>query len=144
MWEPSSSSGIVGYNLYYGTASRAYTAVTSVGNVTNATVNNLTVGATYYFAVTAVDSEGLESNYSNEQVFTVSSGVPGLKISVANGRITLTGVASVGTNYYVMASPDLKSWSVIGSVTGSTNGAVQFTDPSGNGLPSRYYRLKLN
>jgi hypothetical protein len=143
-WNASTSGGIIGYNLYFGTASRVYTSEVPLGNVTTATVNNLLVGTTYYFAVTAVDSMGLESGYSNEQVFTVTAGLPFLRIGMVNGRITLTGSASVGVNYNVMASADLKSWNAIGSVTGSTNGSIRFTDPTSPHQAARYYRLKSN
>jgi hypothetical protein len=143
-WNASTSSGIIGYNLYYGTASRVYTAEASLGIATNATINGLSAGTNYYFAVTAVDSLGLESTYSNEQVFTVPTDSPLLRISLANGMITLTGSAPVGTNYNVMASEDMKSWGIIGSVTGSTNGSIQFTDPTRDTFSARYYRLKLN
>ena len=55
--------------MYYGTASRTYnqalgggTYVTGTSLVTPA----LPTGYTYYFAVTAIDSAGTESLYSNE------------------------------------------------------------------------------
>ena len=144
LWDASTSPGIIGYNLYYGTASHVYTSEVPLNDVTNASLNSLSVGTTYYFAVTAVDSLGLESTYSNEQVFTVASGTPVVQIGIVNGKITLTGFASVGATYNVMASQDLKSWSVIGSVTGATNGAIRYTDPTGHSLPSRYYLLKAN
>jgi hypothetical protein len=41
-----------------------------VGNVTNATLESFVSGATYYFAVSAVDSLGIESGLSNEITFT--------------------------------------------------------------------------
>jgi hypothetical protein len=164
-WDASTSSSIVGYNLYYGAASRVYTGQIALGNVMNTTVNTLTVGTTYYAAVTAVGLLGLESDYSNEQVFTVASGTPILQIGIVNGKITLTGFVSVGAQYNILASQNLpdwgaipsvtagtngatpqiqQSWSAIGSVTGGTNGAIHFTDPSSHSLQSRYYLLEAN
>ncbi|MEW6214947.1 MAG: MopE-related protein [Nitrospirota bacterium] len=55
-----------GYKVYYGTASGNYSEVVNVGRVTSHTINNLTNGATYYFAATAYDIAGNESEYSNE------------------------------------------------------------------------------
>ena len=65
-WDASPSTNVAGYNLYYGGASTTYTNMTSLGNVLTAKVTGLVPGATYYFAVTAVDSAGLESVFSNE------------------------------------------------------------------------------
>lgn len=57
---------LAGYKIYYGTSSRNYSFYINVGNVNSYTVNNLTEGATYYFAVTAYDNSGNESKFSNE------------------------------------------------------------------------------
>jgi hypothetical protein len=62
-----------GFNIYYGTASRLYDGSIDVGNVSTARVSNLTDGLTYYFALTAYDLSGNESEYSNE----VSKFIPG-------------------------------------------------------------------
>ena len=70
-WDASPDGSVVGYNIYYGGATRAYTNKVNVGNVTNSTITNLTLGATYYFAATAYANTGLESDYSNEATYSV-------------------------------------------------------------------------
>jgi len=55
-----------GYKVYYGTQSRNYDNKVNVGNVTTYKATNLVGGANYYFAVTAYDKSGNESEYSNE------------------------------------------------------------------------------
>lgn len=70
-WDPNTESDLAGYKLYYGTASGVYGTVISVGNQTTYTVTGLPAG-TYYFAVTAYNTEGLESGFSNEVSATVS------------------------------------------------------------------------
>lgn len=55
---------VAGYKLYYGTASRSYSKSLDVGNVTSYSIS-LPSGS-YYAAVTAYDSNGFESDYSNE------------------------------------------------------------------------------
>jgi Bacterial Ig domain/Fibronectin type III domain len=70
-WDPDPGSAIVGYRLYDGVASRAYTNVIDTGTATTQAVSNLTVGVTYFFAVTAVGTNGLESDYSAEISYTV-------------------------------------------------------------------------
>jgi len=64
-WNPVSDPYLGGYNVHVGTASGLYTRTISVGNVTSCTVDSLTTGTTYYFAVTAYNSAG-ESPPSNE------------------------------------------------------------------------------
>jgi hypothetical protein len=69
-WDPSvPSTGIAGYFIYYGGATGSYTNLVDVGLATNGVVSNLVAGTTYYFAVTAHDSSGLESDFSNEAVW---------------------------------------------------------------------------
>ena len=70
-WDPSPGGSIAGYRLYEGVASRTYTNVISAGTVTTSTVSGLASGATYFFAVTAYDTNGLESDFSSEISYTV-------------------------------------------------------------------------
>ncbi len=71
-WDPGDQSVaagnpvVAGYKVHYGIASRNYPSTIEVGNTTSTTVPNLQDGVTYYFAVTAYDSSGRESPYSNE------------------------------------------------------------------------------
>jgi fibronectin type 3 domain-containing protein len=64
-------TGFVGYKVYYGTASRVYTYVVDVQDKTTHTIDALTPGTTYYFAITAYDSSGIESDFSNELSTTI-------------------------------------------------------------------------
>lgn len=64
-WSPSSDP-VAGYRVYYGTASRTYVNSIDTGNVTSVSVSNLGKG-TFYFAVTAYNNQGIESDFSNEK-----------------------------------------------------------------------------
>lgn len=55
-----------GYNLYYGMTSGNYSEKIDVGDALTYQVNNLSTGVTYYFATTAYDTSGNESEYSSE------------------------------------------------------------------------------
>ena len=77
IWEASSGAGLAGYHIYYGTMEGQYTEKTSVGIQTSATVSNLLEGLTYYFVVTAFNTLGVESESSNEIVFSVPQSLPG-------------------------------------------------------------------
>jgi len=61
---------ISGYKIYVGDAPRLYTRTITTGTGTSTSVNSLTVGRTYYFAVTAYNSAG-ESTPSNEVSKTI-------------------------------------------------------------------------
>lgn len=64
------SGTVSGYKIYVGEAPRLYTRTITVSNVTSSTVNSLTVGRMYYFAVTSYNSAG-ESTPSNEVSKTI-------------------------------------------------------------------------
>jgi hypothetical protein len=70
-WDANSESDLAGYKLHLGTASNAYNTVIDVGNQTSYTVLNLNRGTTYFFSVTAYNTQGNESDYSNEVDKTV-------------------------------------------------------------------------
>jgi len=64
------ATDLVGFKVYYGTASKTYTHIIDVKNVPSCTINALPP-ATYYFAITAYDSSGIESDYSTELSKTI-------------------------------------------------------------------------
>jgi predicted phage tail protein len=74
-WDASISENIAGYKVYVGTATRTYTAPITVGNQTTYTVEGLKPG-TFYFAVTAFNAAGDESDFSNEVNTTIAGGAP--------------------------------------------------------------------
>src|SRR5678810_1433096 len=53
-----------GYIVYWGTASGVYDQQSDAEDQTSQTILNLTVGAQYYFAVTAYNQDGMESDFS--------------------------------------------------------------------------------
>jgi hypothetical protein len=65
-WDGSNDSDIAAYRVYYGSASGSYDQQLDVGLATTAIIPNLPDGSTYFFAVTAYNSEGVESAPSNE------------------------------------------------------------------------------
>ena len=69
-WDPNSEPDLAGYRVYFGTGSGNYTQTMEV-ETPSATVPDLTEGVVYYFAVTAYNTEGVESGYSNEVSYAV-------------------------------------------------------------------------
>lgn len=56
---------LAGYKIYYGYASGSYSGSIDIGNITTGRISNLSHGL-IFFAVTAYDASGNESEYSNE------------------------------------------------------------------------------
>jgi predicted outer membrane repeat protein len=67
-WDVSLLGDLAGYKLYYDSDSSGYPYANSVdiGTDTSYTLSSLTLGTTYYLAVTTYDTDGNESWYSNE------------------------------------------------------------------------------
>ncbi len=93
-WDPSSSVGVGGYKVSYGTSSGSYTSTIDVGNTTAQAVSGLQEGTKYYFAVKAYDSaKTTESAYSNE----INTTIP-----VATTALTADFTASKTSGTYPM------------------------------------------
>jgi len=144
-WDASSTTDIAGYRIYVGGSSLTYTNSVAVGDVTSGTVSNLVAGLTYYFAVTAYDVVGLESPFSGQIIYTipvVSATVARTQLKRTGARqFLLTGTSPAGYVYSVLASKDLKTWTLIGSVTATGAGSLSYTDSNATNQ-SCYYRLK--
>jgi hypothetical protein len=76
-WNPSASTNVVDYKIYYGTSHASYSLTFDAGNATNCVVSNLVVGVHYYFVATAINAYGAESQFSNEAIWPDISGSPG-------------------------------------------------------------------
>jgi hypothetical protein len=95
-WNASSAPTVTGYYLYYGLASRTYAFRIDVGNRTTFTLSNLTAGQTYFIAVSAYDSGGAESGFSNEASITIEVPTPAqTQTSLASSANPTTPRASV-------------------------------------------------
>jgi hypothetical protein len=142
-WNANPDPTVVGYNVYYGGASRTYTNVMSVGNTTNVTIGGLIEGQTYYFAVTAYDAYGDESDYSDETVYIV----PGYLLMTPGANpgdpLRIQFPVAPGHWYELQMSGDLQSWLTIWEITGVTNDWVEFDAPV-LGSGSQFYRLILH
>ncbi len=76
-WDPSPSSEVTGYTLYWTLPDGSGEVAYDVGNATAARVDNLTGGRTYHFYATAHDSSGNESEASNTLIYTVPGPISG-------------------------------------------------------------------
>jgi len=62
---------LAGYRLYYGTKTSQYSNTIDVGNLQTYTVLGLVAGSNYYFAVSAYDTAGNESELSTEWIHSI-------------------------------------------------------------------------
>jgi hypothetical protein len=88
-------TNLAGYKVYYGTSPGNYGAPVNVGNQTNYTATGLG-GGSYYFAVTAYDTSGSESGFSNEGSKTITA-VPPVISAIAASNVTATGATITWT-----------------------------------------------
>lgn len=115
IWNPSPDTNVIGYEIYYGSASRTYTSTLVLGNVTNTIVFGLVAGNTYYFAATCYDAAGNESGFSDEASYavplTVTNTVP------PNQPPTLNPIASLILN----ENAGVQTVALTGITSGATN-----------------------
>ena len=102
-WDPSRSAEVAGYRVYWGTNSRAYSWVTNAGLVLTQSVV-LAHRGRWFFAATAYDTNGLESDFSSEVSWESKPAPP---VMAGKAWVRLAPVIGQSTN--------LATW---GSVTG--------------------------
>ena len=122
-WDPNPESDLKEYRLHIGIASRNYQVSIPVGLVTTFTVTDLPAGVTTYFALTAINHDGLESDYSEEVLFAPKPPGDGQLTFIQRAtdfQVTLNGTPA--TTYTIQTSSNLRDWTVV---------TTQLSDPSG-------------
>ena len=142
-WDASPSGDVTGFNVYYGAVSGAYTNMVNAGSVMSTTISGLVAGVTYYFAATAYDGLGMESDFSSEVSYLVPANLSVIQIRLASaGQFVVTVTGLVGRTYEIQATQDFWTWTVIGTVTVGVGGSLDFTDPNAAAFPQRFYRTR--
>ena len=75
-WNANPETNITGYRVSYGTTSGVYPNVVTVGTSTAASISGLTEGTTYFFAVAAVNQDGLQSPLSSQISYQIPVTTP--------------------------------------------------------------------
>jgi hypothetical protein len=113
-WTVPPEPGIAGYRVYRGQASGTYASPVDVGGADSSTLSgvvyylsqNLPLGTANYVAVTAYNSGGAESDYSNEKLFNLLVATPpsvnaGLDQTATVGALVSLGSSpNAGINYF--------------------------------------------
>ena len=93
-WDQNRESEHAGYKIHWGTTSRTYTFVQDVGDVNRATISGLADG-TWYFATTAYDNDGNESEFSHEAKVILAPNVTNPDTPAGMRVIDTDGASSV-------------------------------------------------
>jgi hypothetical protein len=98
-WNPALNAA--GYKVYQGVGSLNYTNVAAAGSVLSVTVSNLNLQVTNYFAATAYNASGVESDYSTELVLLP----PPPPTNVFTFSVAIVGTSNLTTLYMVTNLP---------------------------------------
>lgn len=93
-WEPSASAGISNYTVYWGTNHASYAYLTNAGLCRTQAVT-LGQRGRWYFAATCQDTNGVESEFSNEVVWESRPLAP---VMVGETWVRLAPVFGVSSN----------------------------------------------
>jgi hypothetical protein len=140
-WQPSSSTNVAGYLLYYGTVSGEYPLSVNAGTNTTCKVSELIPGQTYYYVVTAYDSFGQQSADSNE----VTNTAPLLEIVTQPMPMAVEAgsVAVLSVNVFSVM-PVTYQWFFDGTaIDGATNSVLVLPQAS-EGNSGRYQVVASN
>jgi uncharacterized protein (TIGR02145 family) len=140
IWYKNSETDVVKYQIYGGTSSNPTTKIDSTSNIGDTTkiITGLTNGITYYYRITAVDSAGLVSDYSN----SVNT-IPENPLPDAAGTISGTGVVCSGSTNISYSVPTISKatsyvWSYSGIdaiINGTTNSVtIDFLSSATSGI----------
>ncbi|MDY6838817.1 MAG: fibronectin type III domain-containing protein [Thermodesulfobacteriota bacterium] len=125
-WNPNLESDIAGYKLHYGTASWDYEFAVDVGNETSYTLSGLQSGMVYYCAASAYDTQGNESDLSEEVVHVVASDEATVYEDAEDGKVDGWYVydnSPVGMEITNVFDEERQSRVIQLSGSGQTNGA---------------------
>ncbi|HQI45679.1 MAG TPA: hypothetical protein PLC59_06470 [Bacteroidales bacterium] len=180
-WCPSLSPEVTGYYVYYGSRTtpisdwmpdvydineppcpgillqrgtnwyRNYTNRIDAGNNLSTVISNLTPGLTYYFSVTAYDTNLFESDFLTETSYTVpnfvkpnpSTNVMLTIVAIGGGQIKLQGkVCPSSLTTFLYQNGILQPWNVLASnVLSDVYGNLVYIDKPTNSM--RFYRALL-
>jgi hypothetical protein len=132
--------------------SGAYTNSVNVAGGISATVTNLQEGSTYFFAVTAYNSDGLESIPSSEISYEVPivfhAAGPNLELTSnaqSGGAAQIRFLGSANQTYELQATADLQNWTTIWySLPQTTSQWLEYQDADAVNSAIRFYRVVVH
>jgi hypothetical protein len=146
-WDPSGPE-VAGYRVYYGVNSRAgssvYASVIDVGPQTSFSVPNLIVGTTYFFAVTAYNLSGVESDFSEEIAYTPPLRITAVAAADESGT-TLTWESQPGMIFRVLVASTLTNpvWVDVSGPILALGPTTSWTHVRTESSTRMFYRLEM-
>jgi hypothetical protein len=142
------ATDLASVRIHYGTQSRGTTidptvfqyqqTITIAASQTTRTVTGLTDGVRYYFSVTALDSSGNQSKYSNEVSKIITGGTPSTLLS-ANFNTGANGFVYIDDTFSNTSRPAYASGAVSAGSLRVTLGGIDDTDIT-NGMSGGWRR----
>jgi len=136
-WDPNSEPDLAGYKIHYGTSTRTYRVTYDAGNVNSCTISGLQEGATFYFAATAYDRYGNESDFSEEVVY-IAQPLNNPPVAESSMQITDQDTAAAGSLTASDPDGDPLTFSVVtqgilgtATITDAATGAYTYTPNAG-------------
>ena len=91
-WYPNTETNLAGYKVYWGLASQSYGWSEAVSApATTLALTNLSGNWEYFFAITAVNTDGLESDYSDELSLLVTNKDNSAPVAISDSAIGAQG-----------------------------------------------------
>jgi hypothetical protein len=146
-WDPVVDLDLAGYKLYYGTSRRSYDQIVDVRNFTTNTVDTLQEGTTYFFAVVAYNTVGLESDYSNEVSYTPPPpGVPTiLSVDHFETYVVVKWASVSGKSYRVLYKNRLEDaqWTDASGTITAVGPESAWADSQVQAAAQRFYAIEV-
>ena len=125
---------VTGYTLHYGTSRKNYTTTIDVaGNQKSCRITGLEGGKTYYFAVEALNSKGLVSDFSDEATYVARETCD----FNSDGKPDILWQHQTSGWVYVshMDGTAIKDWAYVGRVSDTNWKIVGVADFNSDGKP---------
>jgi hypothetical protein len=138
-WAKNPEPNIDYYRLHIGTTSGQYTTHVRV-NSTNCITPALPIGPVFYFSVTAVNTAGLESDYSAE-ISSAAAVAPQITAGLAGKNLQLSIQALPGQTCTIETSQNLRDWLLLTNRVADLQGRVQWS-PASSSSPLAFFRAR--
>ncbi len=132
-WNRNTESDLAGYWVYYGTSPSNYDHLVGVSTTPSIDITGLEAGKTYYFAVTARDTSGNQSGFSQQVSVTILAATSTKSNTSGTGSGTSAGT---GTNSGTGSGTKTASTTGTGTSTGDSTGGNTNTGSASSTLGS--------
>lgn len=145
-WQSSFDPSVTGYALYFGVAGGPATNRIDVGLTTSVVLKDLTAQTDYAFYMVAYNYDQVESDPSNELLFTTRAISPLRMGRLVAGRMSLSFDVAPGAACHVEYTDTLcpANWKLLAYAIADSNGLVTVIGPAfATPGAGRFYRASV-